>query len=179
MCSVFPAFISCVDWSHFARSLPATSFRSAWPRINARMRPCATEGAKQTCIPSAAGSAGLGDTRAERPISRSVQVAELSEPYHHVKLPALGLCLVTGSPGLDARQGSSRAGLQEGRLQRRLAKLRLEMDVMAGDGNCMFRAISHELWGTPRFHPNIRRKAVRWMKCVRPQCTKTVLLVPC
>ena len=36
---------------------------------------------------------------------------------------------------------------------------------MAGDGNCMFRSISHELWGTPRFHPNIRRKAVRWMKC--------------
>lgn len=55
---------------------------------------------------------------------------------------------------------------QEARLQRRLAKLRLEMDVMAGDGNCMFRSISHELWGTPRFHPNIRRKAVRWMKCV-------------
>ncbi|KAK9826434.1 hypothetical protein WJX81_005249 [Elliptochloris bilobata] len=53
---------------------------------------------------------------------------------------------------------------QEARLQKRLAKLRMEMVVMAGDGNCMFRAISHELWGTPRYHPNVRRKAVRWTR---------------
>ena len=73
---------------------------------------------------------------------------------------------------------SSCVRLQEGRLQRRLAKLRLEMDVMAGDGNCMFRAISHELWGTPRFHPNIRRKAVRWMKCVS-LCVRCVWFMMC
>ena len=66
--------------------------------------------------------------------------------------------------------------MQEARLQRRLAKLRLEMDVMAGDGNCMFRSVSHELWGTPRFHPNIRRKAVRWMQCVRRLCASSVAL---
>ena len=56
------------------------------------------------------------------------------------------------------------SALQEARLQKRLAKLRLEMDVMAGDGNCMFRAISHDLWATPRYHGSVRRRAVGWMR---------------
>ncbi len=54
---------------------------------------------------------------------------------------------------------------QEARLRQRLAKLRLEMDVMAGDGSCLFRSVANDLWGSPRFHGSVRRKAVKWMRC--------------
>ncbi|KAK9919022.1 hypothetical protein WJX75_008738 [Coccomyxa subellipsoidea] len=53
---------------------------------------------------------------------------------------------------------------QEDRLRRRLSKLNMDMSVCRGDGNCLFRAISMELWGSEDFHESVRRKAVAYMR---------------
>ena len=38
---------------------------------------------------------------------------------------------------------------------------------MAGDGSCLFRSVANDLWGSPRFHGSVRRRAVTWMRCAR------------
>ncbi|BDA46742.1 probable OVARIAN TUMOR DOMAIN-containing deubiquitinating enzyme 10 at N-terminal half [Coccomyxa sp. Obi] len=53
---------------------------------------------------------------------------------------------------------------QEDRLRRRLSKLNMDMNVCRGDGNCLFRAVSMELWGTEDFHESVRRKSVWYMR---------------
>lgn len=57
-------------------------------------------------------------------------------------------------------------GLQaaEARLTSRLFKLKLEHCVMEGDGNCQFRSVSFGLYGTPRHHAYVRRRAVKYMR---------------
>eukprot|EP00884_Botryococcus_braunii_P020390 jgi/Botrbrau1/7034/Bobra.0165s0057.1 len=47
---------------------------------------------------------------------------------------------------------------EEARLDQRLSKLNLEMFVMAGDGNCQFRAVSFELYGSQDYHRAVRKK---------------------
>ncbi|KAK9863774.1 hypothetical protein WJX84_009732 [Apatococcus fuscideae] len=53
---------------------------------------------------------------------------------------------------------------QELRLQQRLSRLNLEIDVMDGDGNCLFRSASMGLYGTPGHHAIVRRNAVQHMR---------------
>ncbi|GLI69337.1 hypothetical protein VaNZ11_013923 [Volvox africanus] len=48
----------------------------------------------------------------------------------------------------------------EQRLRDRLERLNLEMVVVAGDGNCQFRSVSNELYGTQEHHAAIRHQAV-------------------
>ncbi|GIL48474.1 hypothetical protein Vafri_4989 [Volvox africanus] len=48
----------------------------------------------------------------------------------------------------------------EQRLRDRLDRLNLEMVVVAGDGNCQFRSVSNELYGTQEHHAAIRHQAV-------------------
>ncbi|KAK9791363.1 hypothetical protein WJX73_009217 [Symbiochloris irregularis] len=52
----------------------------------------------------------------------------------------------------------------EARLQARLEKLKLDMQVVSGDGNCQFRSVSQTLWGTQDYHLNVRQKAVGHMR---------------
>ncbi|GMI32064.1 hypothetical protein TeGR_g14807 [Tetraparma gracilis] len=49
-------------------------------------------------------------------------------------------------------------------LSSRLAFLRLAKVKMASDGNCLFRACSHELFGTQAHHLAVRLHAVEWMR---------------
>ncbi|KAK9806216.1 hypothetical protein WJX72_005737 [[Myrmecia] bisecta] len=53
---------------------------------------------------------------------------------------------------------------QETRLQKRLGKFKLDMHVMAGDGNCQFRSVSFGLYGDPQHHRSVRLKAVQYMR---------------
>ena len=48
-------------------------------------------------------------------------------------------------------------------LEQRLAFLRLRTITMEDDGNCQFRALSHELYGHQRWHAEVRRRAMDWM----------------
>ncbi|GIL74520.1 hypothetical protein Vretifemale_4518, partial [Volvox reticuliferus] len=48
----------------------------------------------------------------------------------------------------------------EQRLRDRLERLNLEVVVAAGDGNCQFRSVSNELYGTQEHHVAIRHQAV-------------------
>lgn len=53
---------------------------------------------------------------------------------------------------------------EETRLRQRLARLRLDMLVMQGDGNCQFRAISFGLYGTEDRHAEVRGRAIAYMR---------------
>eukprot|EP00198_Chlamydomonas_reinhardtii_P005243 XP_001694579.1 predicted protein [Chlamydomonas reinhardtii] len=57
----------------------------------------------------------------------------------------------TGSPAFKGH---------EQRLRERLERLNLDMLIVAGDGNCQFRSVSNELYGTQEHHAAIRRQAV-------------------
>mmetsp|Transcript_16382 Transcript_16382/g.28091 ORF Transcript_16382/g.28091 Transcript_16382/m.28091 type:complete len:354 (-) Transcript_16382:858-1919(-) len=50
------------------------------------------------------------------------------------------------------------------RLAERLERLNLEMLIMLGDGNCQFRSISNELFGTQDHHTNVRRHVVQHIR---------------
>jgi len=52
----------------------------------------------------------------------------------------------------------------EERLAERLSRLGLQEVEQVGDGNCQFRAISHQLYDTPSWHVLVRRKVVAQMK---------------
>ena len=52
----------------------------------------------------------------------------------------------------------------EERLLERLYKLKLDMQVMQGDGNCQFRSISQGLYGTQQYHLYVRQKVVGFME---------------
>lgn len=54
-------------------------------------------------------------------------------------------------------------------LEQRLNKLNLDMHVMAGDGNCQFRAVSFGLHGTDRYHMAVRQRAVDYIVAHRPE----------
>lgn len=49
-------------------------------------------------------------------------------------------------------------------MKQRLDFVNLRMVVMEDDGNCQFRAISYELFGTQRFHHIVRKKVVQHLK---------------
>lgn len=51
-----------------------------------------------------------------------------------------------------------------GRLTKRLQSLGLKMVDVAGDGNCQFRALSYQLFGTEAKHANVRASVVRHMR---------------
>ncbi|GAX84260.1 hypothetical protein CEUSTIGMA_g11683.t1 [Chlamydomonas eustigma] len=50
---------------------------------------------------------------------------------------------------------------QEGRLRERLDRLNLDMVIMTGDGNCQFRALSNELFGTQEYHALVRKQVIQ------------------
>ena len=45
----------------------------------------------------------------------------------------------------------------------KLAKYQRFIDVIIGDGNCFFRTISKELFGTEKFHPGLRQILVAFV----------------
>jgi len=53
------------------------------------------------------------------------------------------------------------------RLAERLRGLGLEVDVQAGDGNCQFRSLAKQIFGTPEKHGLVRSKAVRYCRLNR------------
>ncbi|GLC51971.1 hypothetical protein PLESTB_000568600 [Pleodorina starrii] len=65
-----------------------------------------------------------------------------------------------GGGGGGGTRGGSGYLSHEQRLRERLERLNLEMLIVAGDGNCQFRSISNELYGTQDHHASIRRQAV-------------------
>ncbi|MEW5311881.1 MAG: hypothetical protein WDW38_003562 [Sanguina aurantia] len=52
----------------------------------------------------------------------------------------------------------------EQRLASRLMRLNLDMLVVPGDGNCQFRSVSNELFGTQIYHQQVRQKAVKHIR---------------
>lgn len=73
-------------------------------------------------------------------------------------------------PGLAGGAKSSSPSREEAIVQgkrllaKRLESFRMATVEMEDDGNCQFRALSYELFGTQRFHREVRRAAVRHMK---------------
>lgn len=53
---------------------------------------------------------------------------------------------------------------EEARLRQRLARLRLDMLIMQGDGNCQFRSVSFGLYGTEDRHTEVRGRAIQYMR---------------
>lgn len=54
-------------------------------------------------------------------------------------------------------------------LRKRLSELGLDLQVQQGDGNCLFRSISVQLFGTPENHVAVRAKVVEYMMADRAQ----------
>lgn len=55
----------------------------------------------------------------------------------------------------------------EQRLQERLSALRLVLTEALGDGNCQFRSVSQQLYGSQEHHMKLRALAVQHMRCAR------------
>lgn len=54
--------------------------------------------------------------------------------------------------------------LEDGdRLQMRLQALGLRLDRQRGDGNCQFRAVSQQVYGTPEKHAKVRKRACEYL----------------
>ena len=49
-------------------------------------------------------------------------------------------------------------------LQSRLAEYGLSILDVGGAGDCFFRAVSHQLYGEPSYHMNIRGVGVQYMR---------------
>merc|ERR1740129_2179758 len=49
---------------------------------------------------------------------------------------------------------------RQGRLQERVAHYGLLLDPMANDGNCLFRAVSRQLYGNPAAYGLVRHRVV-------------------
>lgn len=82
---------------------------------------------------------------------------------------ALAISTAADGPGSSLLSGATRdlTGLlapnredlirvRQRRLQERVARFGLLLDVMASDGNCLFRAVSRQLYGTPALHELVR-----------------------
>ena len=67
----------------------------------------------------------------------------------------------------QAAAGSGVSGpmTEQQRLEARLQNLHLDMLVMAGDGNCQFRSVSFELFGSQDYHPQVRKQAIDHIRC--------------
>ncbi|KAG5482419.1 hypothetical protein LSCM4_05678 [Leishmania orientalis] len=66
-----------------------------------------------------------------------------------------------------AREQIIRVGVQ--RLYQRLNELHLAVHHVQNDGNCQFRAISHQLFGNEDYHDIIRSQIVSYMRSARAQ----------
>ncbi|KAI5691885.1 OTUlike cysteine protease [Leishmania braziliensis] len=75
--------------------------------------------------------------------------------------------LATGTDKQLAREQIIRVGVQ--RLYQRLSELRLVVYRVQNDGNCQFRAISHQLFGNENYHDIIRSQIVSYMRSARAE----------
>lgn len=66
------------------------------------------------------------------------------------------------------REQIIRIGVQ--RLYQRLNELHLVVHHVKNDGNCQFRAISHQLFGREEYHDVVRSQVVSYMRAVRASC---------
>ncbi|KPI85547.1 hypothetical protein ABL78_5396 [Leptomonas seymouri] len=76
--------------------------------------------------------------------------------------------LLTAAERRQAREQVIRVGVQ--RLYQRLNELRLVVHHIKNDGNCQFRAISHQLFGNEDYHDIIRSQVVSYMRAARAEC---------
>jgi hypothetical protein len=53
---------------------------------------------------------------------------------------------------------------EQQRLEQRLARLNLLVQTSAGDGNCQFRSVSEQLYGTQQHHGFVRKRAVDYIR---------------
>lgn len=71
------------------------------------------------------------------------------------------LCLQSHTHAVVRAHTQGMPGLShDTRLAARLDRLNLDVVAMAGDGNCQFRALSHELYGTADHHLVVRKAAI-------------------
>ncbi|KAK7194966.1 OTU-like cysteine protease [Novymonas esmeraldas] len=66
-----------------------------------------------------------------------------------------------------AREQIIRVGVQ--RLYQRLSELHLVVHRVRNDGNCQFRAISHQLFGDEEYHDIVRSHVVSYMRAARAE----------
>lgn len=52
---------------------------------------------------------------------------------------------------------------EEREVKSEISRLGLTLRDVEGDGNCLFRALSDQLWGTPNHHPDLRRWTCDWI----------------
>jgi hypothetical protein len=96
---------------------------------------------------------------------RAASARQHVSEYHRTTTLAHGQQLLHTMP--CARMQLSREDqIMAGRalLAQRLQHLKLQPVVMEDDGNCQFRAVSQELFGTQDFHQQIRGRAVAYMR---------------
>ena len=94
-------------------------------------------------------------------------ISNLPKPSTPEKLPNLKKRMsALMSPERDAlkRDLSSLSTSDTSSLASRLAKLGLASHEMRGDGNCQFRALSHELYGSQDHHLRVRAGAVAYLR---------------
>ena len=74
----------------------------------------------------------------------------------------------TAAERRQSREQVIRVGVQ--RLHQRLNELHLVAYHVKNDGNCQFRAISHQLFGNEDYHDIIRSQVVSYMRAARAEC---------
>jgi hypothetical protein len=76
--------------------------------------------------------------------------------------------LLTAAERRQQREQVIRVGVQ--RLHHRLNELHLVVYHVKNDGNCQFRAISHQLFGNENYHDIVRSQVVSYMRAARAEC---------
>ena len=79
--------------------------------------------------------------------------SRIRRPNHYIRL-SLGSQVARGNP--DGKGDMNR-------LRSRLLPMGFIPHDVRGDGNCQFRAISHQIFGDDRHHANVRRQAVHYI----------------
>lgn len=57
----------------------------------------------------------------------------------------------------------SPASRRQDRFRQALAKQHMTLEACEGDGNCLFRAVAHQVYGTQDLHPLVRGAALDYM----------------
>ena len=82
--------------------------------------------------------------------------------FSHIRVSADSLVLLSFSDVRCLSKGYLHNATA--RLKRRMKRLNLRLEVMRGDGNCQFRALSFQLFGSQDLYEMVRERSVSYLK---------------
>eukprot|EP00667_Euglena_gracilis_P005985 EG_transcript_6036 len=109
--------------------------------------------------PSQGSAHSVFYTNACKVAERLKEKDEQRGPGKMVEVPSAAATITCRIPGRSQREENIRAGKRI--LAIRTSGLMVQQERMVDDGNCLFRAISHQLYGTQERHQEVREQCVQ------------------